>query len=109
MISVEDLFDLQEVERVRQDVVQECKVFGDIISVEIPRPNTNKAVEVQGNIIPGAVIVSYAHGKIFVKFSHIVAAKQARHALSGREYNNRTVVVSFYPEHYFDIHEFSIV
>ena len=55
------------------------------------------------------MIVSHAHGKIFMKFSHIVSAKQARYALSGRTYNNRTVVVSFYPEHYFDIHEFSIV
>ena len=63
----------------------------------------------QGNVLPGAAVVSYAHGKIFVKFSHIVSAKQARFALSGRVYNNRTIVVSFYPEHYFDIHEFSIV
>lgn len=75
MISVEDLFDNQEVERVKQDIVAECKAFGDIISIEIPRPNTNKAIEVQGNVLPGAAIVSYAHGKIFVKFSHIVAAK----------------------------------
>lgn len=50
-----------------------------------------------------------AHGKIFVKFSHIVSAKQARFGLSGRIYNDNTIVVSFYPEHYFDIHEFSIV
>jgi hypothetical protein len=46
MLSVEDLFDSKEVERVKQDVVSECKAFGDIISVEIPRPNTNKVIEV---------------------------------------------------------------
>ena len=53
--------------------------------------------------------VSPAVGKIFVKFENLVAAKQARFRLSGRQYNNRTVVASFYPEHYFDIGEFGII
>ena len=44
-----------------------------------------------------------------MKFNHIVAAKQARYKLSGRKYNGRTVAISFYPEHYFDIKEFSII
>jgi hypothetical protein len=48
-------------------------------------------------------------GKLFVKFSTVLSAKKARYSLSGREYNGRTVVASFYPEHYFDIKEFSII
>ena len=56
-------------------MIQECKPFGDIISVEIPRPNQNQRADVTGNILPGTVIASHAHGKIFVKFSHIVSAK----------------------------------
>lgn len=47
-------------------------------------------------------------GKIFVKFNHIVAAKQARYRLSGRRYNGRIVIGSFYPENYFDTGEFDI-
>lgn len=96
MISVEDLFEEEEIIHVKDDLLQECKNYGEIISIEIPRPDD------QGHATLGV-------GKIFVKFNHIVAAKQARYRLSGRKYNGRTVVVSFYPEHYFDIKEFSII
>lgn len=75
MLSIEDLFDTKEIDQVKQDLIQECKPFGDIISVEIPRPNQNQRADVTGNILPGTVIASHAHGKIFVKFSHIVSAK----------------------------------
>lgn len=93
---MEDLFDEEEIVQTKDDLLQECKNFGDIISIEIPRPDEN------GN-------ASYGVGKIFVKFNHIVAAKQARYKLGGRKYNGRTVVISFYPEHYFDIKEFTII
>ena len=49
--------------------------------------------------------MSRAHGKIFVKFSEEIAAKQARYSMSGRTYDGRTVVGSFYPEHLFDKNE----
>ena len=48
-------------------------------------------------------------GKIFIKFSHIIAAKQARYRIAGRNYNNRTVVGAFYPEYYFDSKQFNII
>jgi len=96
MISVEDLYEEEEIIQVKDDLLQECKNFGEIISIEIPKPDENG-------------LATYSVGKIFVKFNHIVAAKQARYKMSGRKYNGRTVVVSFYPEHYFDIKEFSIL
>lgn len=97
MISPTDLFDEEEIVQVKDDLLQESKNYGEIISIEIPKPD-----ETTGH-------ATYGVGKIFVKFNHIVAAKQARHRLSGRQYNGRTVVVSFYPEHYFDIKEFTII
>lgn len=36
-------------------------------------------------------------GKAFVKFMYIIHAKRARYHISGRVYNKRTVVASFYP------------
>ena len=36
-------------------------------------------------------------GKVFCKFMYIIHAKKARLGLSGRVYNKRTVVSSFYP------------
>jgi len=55
-----------------------------------------------------AALVSRAHGKIYVKFSELIAAKQARYGLSGRTYNGRTVIGSFYPEHLFDQKELNL-
>ena len=96
MISYEDLLEEDEIIRVKDDILQECKSFGEIISIEIPKPDDNG-------------VATFGVAKIFVKFNHIIAAKQARYRISGRKYNGRTVVVSFYPEHYFDIKEFSII
>ena len=56
-----------------------------------------------------AALISHAHGKVFIQFNHVVAAKQARYAISGRSYNGRTVVASFYPEHLFDMGELNLV
>jgi hypothetical protein len=48
-----------------------------------------------------------AVGKIFVKFSTEKSAKKARYKLSGRIYNRRICITSFYPENYFDVREFN--
>jgi splicing factor U2AF 65 kDa subunit len=47
-------------------------------------------------------LCSVSVGKIFVKFRLLIPAKRARHNMSGRTYNKRTVIVSFYPEERFD-------
>ena len=39
MISYEDLADEDEIIRVKDDILLECKNFGEIISIEIPRPD----------------------------------------------------------------------
>jgi hypothetical protein len=78
--------------------------------IRIPRPLSEKNYfESSKKSFLKNGIATFGVGKIFVKFNHIIAAKQARYKLSGRKYNGRTVVVSFYPEHYFDINEFSII
>jgi hypothetical protein len=62
MISVEDLNEEDEIFKVKDDILTECKSFGEIISIEIPRPDDNG-------------VASFGGGKIFVKFNHIIAAK----------------------------------
>lgn len=44
MLPARSLLDLVEVERVKMDLIAECKKFGDIIKVEIPMPNQASAV-----------------------------------------------------------------
>ena len=38
MISPTDLFDEQEIFRVKDDLIQECQKFGEVIALEIPKP-----------------------------------------------------------------------
>ena len=38
MLSIEDLFDFDEIELVRNDVLQLCQTFGEVISIVVPMP-----------------------------------------------------------------------
>ena len=76
MIPVEALFDAEEVNLVKEDLISECATFGDIINVEIPRPATNG--ELKTGQAKRTSLLTYGHGKIFMKFNHVIAAKQAR-------------------------------
>lgn len=96
MLAVEDLMDDEEYAGIKNDLLQACNQFGEVLEVKIPRPN-NETGEATGAV-----------GKAFVKFSHVVAAKQARFRLSGRRFNRRLVVASFYPEEYFDKDELNL-
>lgn len=95
MLTPQDLMDDEEFEGIRSDLLQACNHFGEVLEMKIPRPDP------QG-IAGGAV------GKAFVKFSHVVSAKQARFRLSGKRFNRRLVVASFYPEEYFDKDELNL-
>jgi len=96
MLTPEDLIDDEEYESIREDILNVCNQFGEVIDIKIPRPD------------PNSEEVSSAVGKVFVKFSHVVAAKQARFRLTGRRFNRRLVVASYYPEEYFDKNELNL-
>lgn len=96
IVTPEDLLDESDKKEILKDLCAECKEYGDIVDIKAPGPDPNS-----GNCTKGV-------GKVFVKFNHIVAAKQARYNLSGRRYRGRLVIGSFYPENYFDTNEFDI-
>jgi splicing factor U2AF subunit len=96
MVGAEDLVDDQEKKEIFRDLCDECKEYGDVVDIKAPSPDPNT-----GHCTAGV-------GKIFVKFNHIVAAKQARFHISGRRYRGKLIIGSFYPENYFDTNEFDI-
>ncbi len=96
MLTPEDLIDNEEYEAIREDILNVCNTFGEVVDIKIPRPD------------PVTGECSAAVGKVFVKFSHVVAAKQVRYRLAGRRFNRRLVVTSFYPEEYFDKGELNL-
>lgn len=94
ILRAEDLVDEFEFHDYFNDIWQECQKQGLVESLHIPRPDLD-TLEVPLNV-----------GKVYVKYYDIVSAKKARYRLSGRTFNRRTVIVAFYPESWFNSHEF---
>jgi len=71
--------------------------FGEVYSIEIPKPDGMTGVCTAGT------------GKAFIKFCSLISAKKFWLDISGKFYNNRIVICSFYPEKYYDTHEFDVI
>ncbi|XP_030839820.1 splicing factor U2AF 50 kDa subunit isoform X2 [Strongylocentrotus purpuratus] len=82
MVTPEELKDDEEYDDIVEDVKEECQKYGQVRSLEIPRP-------IPGLDVPGC-------GKIYVEFMTVMDAQAAQRALAGRKFANRTVVTSFY-------------
>eukprot|EP00743_Colponemidia_sp_Colp-15_P006746 GILK01007274.1.p1 GENE.GILK01007274.1~~GILK01007274.1.p1 ORF type:complete len:304 (-),score=48.86 GILK01007274.1:157-1068(-) len=85
MVTPEVLWDDEDVNDIKEDIINECNKHGRVTSIEIPRPARN------GATVPGV-------GKVFVEFDDVIGAKKARYKLSGRQFDGRTVTSSFFPE-----------
>merc|ERR1719290_429312 len=87
MVTPEELTDEEEYEDILEDIREECAKYGEVRSIEIPRP-------VPGVDVPGC-------GKVFIEFSTDSECQKAQHALSGRRFSNRVVVTSYFdPDKY---------
>ncbi|KAL7057787.1 hypothetical protein AAHC03_017148 [Spirometra sp. Aus1] len=87
MVEPDELNDDEEYEDIVEDIRVECSKHGIVRSLEIPRP-------IPGVEVPGV-------GKIYVEFASLIDCQKAASALSGRKFNSRLVVTSFYsPDKY---------
>ncbi|XP_059476744.1 splicing factor U2AF 50 kDa subunit isoform X2 [Neocloeon triangulifer] len=87
MVTPDDLLDEEEYEDILEDIREECGRHGIVRSLEIPKP-------IKGVDVPGC-------GKVFVEFNTIGDCQKAQQALTGRKFNNRVVVTSYYdPDKY---------
>jgi len=87
MVTVEELKDDEEYEDIVDDIQEECSKYGQVKSVEIPRP-------VESVDVPGV-------GKVFVEFNSVLDCQKAHQKLTGRKFANRTVVTSYFdPDKY---------
>jgi len=87
MVVPEELTDEEEYEDILEDIREECSRFGEVRSIEIPRP-------VPGVEVPGC-------GKVFIEFGSSTECQKAQHALTGRKFSNRVVVTSYFdPDKY---------
>ncbi|KAK3930356.1 Splicing factor U2AF 50 kDa subunit [Frankliniella fusca] len=87
MVTPDELRDEEEYEDILEDIREECSKYGVVRSLEIPRP-------IEGVDVPGC-------GKVFVEFNSIVDCQKAQQSLTGRKFNNRVVVTSYFdPDKY---------
>ncbi|XP_032825862.1 splicing factor U2AF 65 kDa subunit-like isoform X2 [Petromyzon marinus] len=87
MVTAAELAEEEEYEDIVEDIREECKKYGCVRSLEIPRP-------INGLEVPGC-------GKIFVEFSSILDCQRAQQALSGRKFASRVVVSKYFdPDKY---------
>lgn len=73
-----------------EDIKEECSKYGTLLDVKMPRPASGSR---QSNGI----------GKIYIKYEDPASAHKALAALAGRKFADRTVVVTFFGEEYFDV------
>ncbi|KAK5124286.1 hypothetical protein LTR85_001989 [Meristemomyces frigidus] len=90
MITPEELMDVEEADEILEDVKEECSKYGAILDVKMPRPS-------------GGSRQSNGIGKIYIKYEAPDSAQKALAALAGRKFADRTVVVTFFGEEYFDV------
>ncbi|KAJ0393946.1 hypothetical protein P43SY_007756 [Pythium insidiosum] len=83
MISADELVDDEEFADLKEDVEEECKRFGTVVTTEIPRPKN-------GQSVPGV-------GNVFVRFDNENEAAAAIKALSGRKFGGKVVQVGYFP------------
>ncbi|CAI5722695.1 unnamed protein product [Hyaloperonospora brassicae] len=93
MVSVDELKDDEEYADLAEDVEEECKRFGTVAGLEIPRPK-------DGEDVPGL-------GCIYVRFEKEEDAVSALKALNGRKFGGNIVKVTYFPVDKFEKHAFS--
>ncbi|KAL8011921.1 putative RNA recognition motif domain, nucleotide-binding alpha-beta plait domain superfamily [Plasmopara halstedii] len=83
MVSIDELRDDDEYADLAEDVEEECKRFGSVVGMEIPRPK-------EGEDVPGL-------GCIYVRFGKQEEAVSALKALNGRKFGGNIVNVTYFP------------
>lgn len=85
MVTMHELEDDEEYEELYEDVLEECKNYGKVTQVKIPRP------EGLGTLVSGL-------GKVFVEYFTRDGAAFAKEHLNGKNFHNRIVEVVYHPE-----------
>ncbi|KAF7633711.1 hypothetical protein Mgra_00006892 [Meloidogyne graminicola] len=80
MVVEEELQKDDEYEDILEDIRNECNKYGNVVSLEIPRPGYEER----------------GIGKVFVEFQTKEECQKAQAALTGRKFSSRVVVTSYY-------------
>lgn len=84
VIPKKDLEDNEKYDKYYEDFMAECKIYGKVLSLKIPKPSRSRTVTGLGNI--------------YVEFATIDGCTFARDKLGGKSRNNKFVDVVFHSE-----------
>ncbi|CCG21542.1 hypothetical protein CORT_0A11570 [Candida orthopsilosis Co 90-125] len=90
-VSIKDLMDDSNVKFLYNDMKAEASQFGTVVSIKIPRPANDFTPGLQQLNVAGL-------GKIFIEFDDENSALKALMELSGRSYNDRTVLATYFDQ-----------
>nr|CCA13927.1 splicing factor U2af large subunit putative [Albugo laibachii Nc14] len=93
MVSEDELKNDEEFADLKEDVEEECKRFGTIIALDIPRSQDGEEIAGTGNI--------------FVRYSDTKEATAAQKALCGRKFGGNVVKVTYFSLSKFEAKEYS--
>jgi splicing factor U2AF subunit len=89
IVAREALLDDKEYKEIIEDIKQECSSHGEVLSIEIPKPENERACHVPGE------------GNVFVEFAGVEDAKATKNVMDGRMFAGRLVVARFFnPQRY---------
>ncbi|KAG0566598.1 hypothetical protein KC19_7G076100 [Ceratodon purpureus] len=82
----------KEYQEILEDMKFECEKYGNLVNVVIPRPRGGEEV--------------FGLGKVFLQYSDIVGAANAKALLHGQRFDGNLVVAKYYPEDKFEVRDF---
>ncbi|KAK5930239.1 hypothetical protein CgunFtcFv8_026494 [Champsocephalus gunnari] len=78
LIDDSHLHNEEEYEEILEDMKEECQKYGSVVSLLIPKENPGK-------------------GQVFVEYANSSDSKEAQRLLTGRTFDGKLVVATFYP------------
>jgi len=96
VVSPEDLSSDGDFEEILEDIRDECKKYGHIVSMYIPRP-PKRGSDADGNPLP-ITEPMWGVGRVFIEYRKPEEAFKAQQDLGGRRFAGHTVISGFFPE-----------
>jgi len=95
VVSPEDLNNDGDFEEILDDVREECKKYGTVVSTYIPRP-PQRGRDEDGNPLPIKEPM-WGVGRVFIEYRKAEEAFKAQQDLGGRRFAGHTVISGFFP------------
>jgi len=96
-ISEHELVDDDNYQDILEQMTEELKKYGTVLSVTIPRPPP-KPQETEENPASSQVVIHWGVGRIYAEYKRKEDAIKAQQQIASKKFSGRTVITGFFPE-----------